>query len=117
LQPTKLQFGDGIRHRDAHRLRQLTDADEVVREQGGHAVDQIVVDPRPDLRHRLVAFVMRHGAGLGREDRHVNAPFAQGLQLILLDAFAHLVVADCGEHRRRSRALAEHVKLRVAVVL
>src|SRR4051812_19710203 len=42
-----LELGDAIVRLDAGRLRQLADADEIVRIEPGYAMDQLVGDLRP----------------------------------------------------------------------
>jgi hypothetical protein len=63
----------------ALRLRQLADADEVLREQRADAMDEVVADLRPFLADREVADVMAHARGARREDREVGAALALNL--------------------------------------
>ena len=80
--------------RRARRLRQLRDADEVLRIQLREPIDQIVAMLRPRFARRRVAEVMTHPARARAEDRDVGAALALQLQLRALDALAQLVVAD-----------------------
>jgi hypothetical protein len=68
-----LEFRECVLDRHTDRLGKLTDADEIVREEPDHTVNEIIVDARPGNRHGLVADMVRHGRGFGREDRHVGA--------------------------------------------
>nr|GFD59297.1 hypothetical protein [Tanacetum cinerariifolium] len=79
---------------DAGRLRQHGGADEVVREQFGHAVAQFVADGGPGAAGLEIADVMGHEAGARREDGQVGAAFLHQAQLVAFDRFAQFVVAD-----------------------
>src|SRR5690606_33382407 len=48
----------------------------------------------PRAARRLVADVMPHPAGARREQRDVGAALALHLELVVLDAFAQLIVCD-----------------------
>src|SRR5262245_33129071 len=61
--------------------------------------------------------MMRHRRGAGREEREVGAPLALELELIGLDAFANLVVADLDRRRPRRRRVLEAGELCVAETL
>ena len=107
-----------MRGRHARRLRQLADADEVLRIEVDDALDQIVAVLASSAAGRLVADVMRHRRGARREDRQVGAALALQLQLVLFDALADLIVADASP--RRAPACAGSFKcreLRVAKLL
>src|ERR1700728_4506354 len=87
-----LEFGGGVRVIRARRLRQLAHADEILREQRDDPRDQIVADLRPFERDALVADVMAHAGSARREDSQVGAALALQSELILLNAFADLIV-------------------------
>jgi hypothetical protein len=73
-------------------LRQLTNADEVLRKQRDHARDQVIADLRPFQAHALVADMMTHARGARREDRQIGAALALQFKLILFDAVANFVI-------------------------
>ncbi len=100
-----LQLGGGVLRRHAGRLRELADADEVLRIERDDAVDQVVADLGPLLADRLVADVMAHARGARREDRQVGVALALQFELVLLDAFLDLVVAHLQAGARRHRRL------------
>src|SRR6185503_13021935 len=85
--------------RRARRLRQLRDADEILRVELREPVDQIVAVLGPRFARRRVAEVMTHPARARAEDRDVRAALALQLELRALHARAQLIVAD------RERAL------------
>ena len=89
-----LELGDAVLRRDARHLRQLADADEVLRVELHRPVDQVVADAGPLRGRRLVAEVMRHAGGARREDGEVGAALALELELRALQALADLIVAD-----------------------
>src|SRR5262249_17441598 len=99
-----LELFDRGGRRLALRLRQLAHADEVLREQGAHAMDQVVADLRPFQAHRVVADMMAHAGGARREDRDVGAALALELELRALDAGADLVIRHLEAGTRRQRA-------------
>ncbi len=102
-----LELGDAALGLHARRLRQLADADEVVRVELAHAVDEVVAQHRPLAARRLVADVVRHEARARREDRDVGPALALHLELRVLEALADLVVADdeLGALRRLRRVV------------
>ena len=75
-------------------LRQHRRRDEVVREELGNAVAQLVADRRPGAADLEVANVMGHEAGPRAEDRQVTAALAHELKLVGFNRFAQFVVAD-----------------------
>ena len=79
------QLGDAVVEVAARRLRELADAGEVLREQLGDAVDQVVAGARPVARDGRIGDVVLHRGGLRREDHQVAAALAQHPQLVLLD--------------------------------
>ena len=89
-----VQFLDGSCERVVGHLRKLCGAGKVLRVQVDDAPDQVVIGAGPVHGQGGVAYVMRHCRGPGREDRQVRTAFAQQSELILLDAFADLVIAD-----------------------
>src|SRR5262249_43686024 len=97
-----LELADAGLRIDAGRLRQLAHADEVLRIEPAHAVDQLVRDLRPFEADAGVADVVRHAGRARREDRQIRAALALQLELRTLDARAQLVVADL---ERRARGL------------
>ena len=99
-----LELGDDAARIHARRLRQLADADEVLRIQLANAVDELVAVLGPVPARGLVADVMTHGAGARREDRHVGAARALQLELRVLETVADLVVADGDAALRRAPA-------------
>ena len=99
-----LELGDAVGQRIARRLRQLADADEVLREQLTDAMDQVVAVPRPVEAGARIADVMRHRRRARREDRDVGAAIALELQL-RLHALAQLVVGDRRPDRTASRPM------------
>ena len=100
-----LEFADRVLRRHARRLRQLADADEILRIQRADAVDQVVADLRPFEADALVADVMPHAGGARREDRQIGAALALQLELVLLDALADFVVGHLQRRARRHRRL------------
>src|SRR3546814_15598094 len=63
-----LQLGDRVLRRAARRLGKLADRREIAGIEVAAAPDEIVADPRPLAAHLLVADVIAHAAGPGRED-------------------------------------------------
>src|SRR3546814_2960332 len=89
-----LQLGDRVLRRAARRLGKLADRREIAGIEVADAPDEIVADPRPLAAHLLVADVMAHAAGAGREDGEVGAPLPRQAKLVRLEYFADLVVRD-----------------------
>ena len=91
-----LGFADALRlvDRRARRLGKLADPDKGFRVKIDHPLDQVIAAPGPGLADLFVAHMVGHGRGARRKDGHVRAALAQQAQLILLDAFADLVVGD-----------------------
>ncbi len=89
-----LQLADRMGDVHARRLRQLAHADEGLGEQVDDALDQVVAAAGPGLGHGLVAHVVRHGRGAGREHGHVRAALLDQAHLVLLDRLDDLVVGD-----------------------
>ena len=89
-----LELGDARPGIDARRLRQHRCRNEVIGKELRHPIAELVADRRPCRRHVEVADVMRHEARARTEDREVAAPLVHQLQLVHLDRFAELVVAD-----------------------
>ena len=100
-----LELGGAMARIDARRLRQLAHADEILRIERHHARDQVVADLRPFHAHALVADMVAHAGGARREDGHVGAALALQFELVLLDAFADLVVGHFQRRPRRHRRL------------
>ena len=112
-----LELVAAVRRRDARRLRQLADADEVLRVELRQAVDGVVAEDRPLAAGVGGADVVGHAAGPRREDRDVRAALALELELRALDALAELVVRDLqGRPRRRLRRVLQGVDLALAPV-
>src|SRR5262249_48845879 len=88
------ELAHGLVDRNAGRLRQLRNADEVLRIELRKPIDQVVAVLRPRLARRRVAEMVAHPARTRAEDRDVRAALALQLQLRALDALAQLVVAD-----------------------
>ena len=61
LDDAALQFRNGVLNSHARRLGQLAHADKIPRVEIDDPLNQIVAGPRPLLRHRAVAQMMRHG--------------------------------------------------------
>src|SRR5205823_13347943 len=74
---------------------------EVVREESADAVAQLVADRSPCARHLEVTDVMRHEARARTEDRKIESSPAHDAELVRLDRFAQLVVADAELGRLR----------------
>ena len=89
-----LEFFDAVGRRHARRLRQLADADEIVRIKGAEAVDEVVRDLRPQRAGGRVADMMGHARCARREDGEIGAALALQFQLRVLDALPQLVVTD-----------------------
>ena len=100
-----LELGRRVLRIGARRLRQLADADEVLRKQRDHPRDQVVADLRPFQAHAFVADMMAHPGSARREDGEVGAALALQLELVLLDAFADFVVGHFQRRARRHRRL------------
>src|SRR5690606_18432064 len=94
LEDAALELAHAAVDRCAGRLRQLRDADEVLRIELREPVDQVVAMLGPRAARRLVADVVPHPARTRREQRDVGAPLPLELELIPLDAFPELIVAD-----------------------
>src|SRR3546814_6613923 len=77
-----LQLGDRVLRRAARRLGKLADRREIAGIEVADAPDEIVADPRPLAAHLLVADVMAHAAGAGREDGEVGAPLPLQAKLV-----------------------------------
>jgi hypothetical protein len=115
-----LELRDAVPGRHAGELRQLPDADEVVRQELADAVDEVVADACPFLAQLLGADVMRHAAGPRREHRQVAAALALETDLRLHAPDQHLVadaeVGGTGTARRvrqpRELLVAECVQRR-----
>jgi hypothetical protein len=88
------QLGDASGRVNAWALRQHGGTDEVVGEKLCHAEAKLVTNRRPGRRHIEIANVMRHEAGSGAENRQIAATLAHEFELVQLDRFAQLVVAD-----------------------
>src|SRR5438045_3162502 len=96
-----LELLAAVRRRHARRLRQLADADEVLRVELRQAVDGVVAEDRPLAAGVGGADVVGHAAGPRREDRDGRAALALELELRALDAPAELVVRDLERGPRR----------------
>src|SRR5262249_38287426 len=102
------ELGDDGLRLDAGRLRQLADADEVIREKLGNAVDHLVGGLRPFERSLVVTYIVAHTGSARREDRDVGAALLLLLELIALYRFPDLVVGDLELRPRRQRLLVVH---------
>ncbi|MNQ52570.1 hypothetical protein D3C85_665920 [compost metagenome] len=89
-----LQLMDRVRYGHARRLRQLANAEEVLRKHRNDPRDQIVGCASPGLTDALVADVVAHAGGTRRKDRHVDATLLQQPKLVAFDRRENLVVAD-----------------------
>jgi hypothetical protein len=107
-----LELAHRVLRRHARRLRQLANADEVLRIEVADAMDQIVADLRPFEADALVAHMMAHAGGARRKDREIGAALALELALILLDALANLVVGHFQRGARRHHRLFFGVRRR-----
>jgi hypothetical protein len=112
-----LKLGHGRVQRLPRDLRELADAGEVLREQPGDPVDEVVADPRPGDRGGRIGDVVAHGRRAGGEDRQVGAALARDPQLVGLDRLPDLVVADLGVGRHRPGRVGQPGQLRVPVAL
>ena len=74
-------------------LRQLSDADEIVRQQRADAVDQVVGNPRPFDADRFGANMVRHAGSARREDGEIAAALLLEFELRLdaLDQTSSLI--------------------------
>ncbi len=88
------QLGNAVGGRNAGRLRELADTDEVIGKELADAVDDVVAELGPDERGLLIAEVMAHLTGDGREDRHVAAALFLQLELAIFDGGFEFVVGD-----------------------
>src|SRR5208282_5819710 len=79
---------------DAGALRQHRRTDEIVGEEPGDPEAKLVADRGPGGADGEVADVMGHEAGAGAENGEVAAALPHQLELVRLDRFAKLVVAD-----------------------
>ena len=68
------EFGHRIVEAGPRRLGQLADGSEVLGKEIAHPPDQIVLVLRPELGGVLVADVVGHPRGPGREDREIGTP-------------------------------------------
>ena len=73
-------------------MRQLADADEVLRVERTDSVNEIVANLRPFEADALIADVMAHPGRARRENGEIGAALALQLELVLLDALANFVV-------------------------
>jgi hypothetical protein len=103
-------------------LRQLADADEILRIERADTMDEVVADLRPFEADAFVADMVAHAGGARRENGQIGAALALQLELVLFDAFANFVVGNlqrgpCGQRRLvlgnsgRSLFLAEAMKI------
>ena len=99
-----LQLGNAGGRIDAGRLRQHRHRHEIVGKELTHPVAQLVADRGPGRRHLEVADVVGHETGARREQRDVAAALLHQPQLVGLDRFAQLVVADLQVGRARHHA-------------
>src|SRR5262249_36478275 len=97
-----LELRDAVGGRHAGGLRQLTDADKVLREERAYPVDQVVADLRPVQARGRITDVVPHARGPRREDRDVRAALSLELELRLVDRLPDLVVADADHPLRAS---------------
>ena len=88
------EFRDAVCRRNTGALRQLADADEIVRIQGADPVDQFVALLRPVFADRLSADVVAHADCARRKNRQVGATLTLDLQLCSFKALANLVIGD-----------------------
>src|SRR5262249_5897368 len=113
-----LELGNARRRRHARRLRQLADADEVVRVERAAAMHQLVADLAPDAARLGVADVMRHRARARWKGRKVRCPAALELELRALQALPDLIVGDVERAlARRLRGILERLHLQLAPCL
>ena len=85
---------DPLSRRHAAGLRQLTNADKVVRKHLACPVNQVVAVLRPDHVHVFVAVMMIHAHRAWRKHRQVNPSLFHDAQLIVGDPFANLFISD-----------------------
>ena len=113
-----LEFGNTCRGIDAGALRQHGRADEIVRQQGGDAVNQLVADRRPGRGHLEVADVVGHEARARRKDGEVRATLLHLAQLVFLDGFPQLVVANLQlRNLRHGGGIVDRGDLAIAPIL
>src|SRR5689334_19156355 len=88
------ELGNARRRIDARTLRQHRRGNEMIGKEPVDAVAQLVADRSPRARDLEIADVMRHEAGARTEYRDVQPALTHLSQLVALDRFAQLVVAD-----------------------
>ena len=74
--------------------RLLADGHEVAGKEPAHPVDQVIAQLRPDIARLLIAQVVAHLAGDGREQGQVAPALLLQLELSALDGGADLVIRD-----------------------
>src|SRR3979490_3037843 len=94
---------DASLNRNTRALRQLTDADEIVRKQIADAMDAVIGKLRPLLTDLEVADMVSHARSARREQRQRSAPLSLDAELIALDAGAEFLVTDLDRRRRGQR--------------
>src|ERR1700744_6081773 len=93
-------LADAVLRRDAGRLRQHADADEVAREERADAVDQLIAGQGPGFAGRRVAQMMAHSRCARREDGKIGAALALHLELSVDDGLPDFVVRHRWPRRR-----------------
>ena len=88
------EFGNAGGGINARTLRQHRCPDEMPGKQPRDPIAQFIADRRPFGRDLEVADVMGHEAGARAEDREIAAALLHQPQLIVLDQFPKLVVAN-----------------------
>src|SRR6185437_1411416 len=99
LQNAAAQLRDRTGQRGARKLRQLTDADEVLREELHHPRNQVVVELRPGDGNLFVPQMVSHGRGARRKQSQIAAALALQAQLLRLDTGADRLIADARQLR------------------
>src|SRR6185437_10640104 len=77
-----LELVHRVGDRDSGRLRQLTDAGEVIRVEADDSPDQVVVGACPGRRYVFVPDVMAHRRGARGKEREIAAALSLQLELI-----------------------------------
>jgi len=112
------QLGDAGGRVHAGALRQHGHGHEVLGEQRGDAVAQLVADGGPAAGHIEVANVVGHEARARAEQRDVAAALLHQPELVGLDGLAQFVVADVQVcHFGHGRWILDAGDLRIAPVL
>ena len=112
-----IQFLDARFRFHAWRLREHTDAHEIIGVKATHAMNEVVAEPRPISAGLGVTDVMGHRGRTGRENGEVGATLALQFELGVFEAFPDLVIADAWPLGRVKRRVFEAGDLALAISL